>query len=275
MITQDQVVESAGFIAGQYQQNINTALVTGTGLGGLTRDVAHQIVIPYRAVPNFPASSVPFHAARFVIGELYGAAVIVMDGRYHYYEGLSMCLLTLPVRVLHQLGIRNLILTNAASSLKQQLVPGSLAVIEDHLNLMGDNPLRGISKDLCKERFVDMSEPYSRQWIDKTLKTASRLGLSLQETIYAAISGPALLTPAEVNMLQFFGADTVGMSTVPEVIVARQLGMNVLALSAITDSSLPGLGSTINRKQVSAAAQQCTAQLKRLLIHIINNINES
>ncbi len=268
-------MESAGFISCHYQQNIKTALVIGTGLGGLSKDVTHQTIIPYKAVPNFPASSVHFHAARLIIGELYGVAVLVMDGRYHFYEGLPMSTITLPVRVLHQLGIRSLIVTNAASSLKKELTPGSLAVIQDHINLMGDNPLRGIGADICSERFVDMSEPYRRQWLDKALTIGKKLHLSLQASVYAAISGPSLLTPAEVNMLRYLGADTVGMSTVPEVIVARQLGMHVFAVSAITDSSLPEAGSPINKKQVASTAQLCRLEMSTLLAHLISEINES
>jgi len=275
MITQDQVMESAGFIACHYQQNIKTALVIGTGLGGLSKDVTHQTIIPYKAVPNFPATSVPFHAARLIIGELYGVAVLVMDGRYHFYEGLPMSIITLPVRVLHQLGIRSLIVTNAASSLKPELTPGSLAVIKDHINLMGENPLRGTGADLCPERFVDMSEPYRRQWLDKAQTIGKKLNLRLHTSIYAAISGPSLLTPAEVNMLCYLGADTVGMSTVPEVIVARQLGMNIFAISAITDSSLPEAGSPANKKQVAATAQRCRTEMSILLAHLISDITES
>lgn len=267
-------MESAGFITSQYQKKIETALVIGTGLGGLSKDVTDQIIIPYKAIPNFPASSVPFHAARLVIGELNGVAVIVMDGRFHYYEGLSQSLLTLPIRILHEAGVRSLVLTNAASSLVQELTPGDLAVIKDHINLMGDNPLRGTADDFGNDRFVDMSEPYNRQWNKKAMDLAATLSMPLHESIYAAISGPSLLTPAEANMLRYIGADTVGMSTVPEVIVARQLGINVFAVSAITDRNLPGQYDPVNKKDVAAAAQQCVPRLSKLLTHLINDFTK-
>jgi len=274
MCTSEQVIESSGFITSRYNHKINIGLVIGTGLGDLSKDINIHINIPYDVIPNFPESSVTFHAAKLVIGDLKGINIIIMNGRYHYYEGHSMPMMTLPIRVLHQIGVRTIIITNAASSIRENLLPGTSAVITDHLNLMGNNPLIGPHEKLLGERFTDMSEPYNFQLINKAILIAKQNKIPLKKIIFAAISGPSLLTTAEIKMLQHFGADAVGMSVVPEVLVARQLGIDIFAVSAITDQSLPENMNKIEPNKVTKEAKIIVPKLSGLVFNLIEEINK-
>ena len=268
----EKVIESSGFITSRYNKKIRFGLVTGTGLGDLSKNINVHIEIPFASIPNFPESSVPFHEARLLLGDINGINIIVMNGRYHYYEGHSMPEITLPIRVFHQLGVKTILLTNAASSIREKIKPGSLAVIADHLNLMGNNPLIGSHEPILGERFTDMSEPYNNHLIDQARVIANQNKLPLKKIVFAAISGPSLLAAAEIKMLQYFGADAMGMSVVPEVLVARQLGMNVFAVSAITDQLLPGKMSKIEPGNVTNEAKKVIPGLSLLVSTLIEKI---
>ncbi|MBN2410254.1 purine-nucleoside phosphorylase [candidate division KSB1 bacterium] len=270
----EKVIEAAGFIASQYKHKIHIGIVLGTGLGDLSKILNIHINIPYADIPNFPESRVPFHAARLLIGDINGINIIMMNGRYHYYEGHSMQTITLPVRVLHQLGVKKIIMTNAASSIREDLKPGFLAVIADHINLIGNSPLIGPHEPFLGERFTDMSEPYNNHLIDLAVNTANRHQIPLKKVVFAAFSGPSLLTSAEIKMLQYFGADAIGMSVVPEVLVARQLGIELCTISAITDQSLPEKMNKIKPGAVTKEAEKILPNLELLVLTLVKEINK-
>jgi purine-nucleoside phosphorylase len=210
------------------------AIVLGSGLGGLVHDVRHPVVIPYREIPGFPDVSVVGHAGELVLGEISGQAVAVFAGRFHAYEGHPLRLTAFPVRVAHALGVRTLFVSNAAGGVNVGFVPGDLMVIEDHLNLIFASPLTGAA-EVGDVRFPDMSDAYDAELRTVLHSVASGLGITLRDGVYAMLPGPAYETPAEVRMLRTLGADAVGMSTVPEVIMARMLGMRVAGVSCITN----------------------------------------
>lgn len=247
-------------------------VILGTGLGELAERVEQPIVLPYAEIPHFPESTVKFHAGRLVAGQLRGKSLLVMQGRFHRYEGYPLSEVTLPVRVMARLGVKTLLVTNAAGGIRPHLTPGTLALIRDHINLMGDNPLIGPHDESFGERFPDMSEPYCRRLRQSAQEAARALGMTLPETVYAAVSGPSFETPAEIRMLQILGADTVGMSVVPEVIVARQMGMEVLALTAVTDQALPDAMAPISHEEVSRVAKEMTPAFIKLATEIIARI---
>ncbi|MBN1464235.1 purine-nucleoside phosphorylase [candidate division KSB1 bacterium] len=247
-------------------------LILGTGLGTLGDKIQRATMINYGEIPYFPESTVEFHAGKLISGTLAGQAVLAMQGRFHYYEGYTMQEITLPIRVMHQLGIRTLIISNAAGGIREELSPGTLALINDHINLMGDNPLIGTFDPFLGSRFPDMSEPYSVKLRHLAHKAAEDLGIKLVDSIYAAVSGPSFETPAEIRMLRAFGIDSIGMSVVPEVLVARQLAMDVLGLSAITDQSLPEEMQPISHEQVSRVAKEITPTFNALVEEIIKRI---
>ena len=203
---------------------------------------------------------------------LNGKSVIVMQGRFHYYEGYPMRDITLPIRVMHELGVRTLFVSNAAGGIREHLAPGTLTLITDHINLMGANPLIGPFDEFLGERFPDMSEPYSNELRALAHNAAEELNIKLFDNIYAAVSGPSFETPAEIKMLQILGADSVGMSVVPEALVARQLGMRLLGVTAITDQALPGTMAQISHEEVSRVARKITPQFNALLSEIIGRL---
>lgn len=263
------IMEAAEFLRKRLPQSPRIGLILGTGLGDLAERVERPMIIPYTEIPHFPESTVKFHAGRFVAGSLRGKSLLVMQGRFHYYEGYPLQQVTLPVRVMAHLGITTLFVTNAAGGIRLHLVPGTLALITDHINLMGNNPLIGAYDEFLGERFPDMSEPYSLRLRRLALATAKEINIPLVENIYAAVSGPSFETQAEIRMLQTLGADSVGMSVVPEVLVARQIGMEVLAITAITDQALPGAMQPITHEEVSRTAKVMTPRFIRLAEEII------
>jgi len=217
----------------------DTAIILGTGLSGLATQVEDPLELPYDAIPGFPRPLVETHAGRLVLGTLEGRRVAVMQGRTHAYEGYALAEVTFPVRVLRALGAERLLVSNVSGGMNPLWSPGDLVLITDHINLLGDNPLVGPNVESLGPRFPDMSEAYDRALGDLARAAALRQGIQLREGVYVAVSGPCLETAAEYRMLRAMGADMVGMSTVPEVIVARHSGMRVLGLSIITDSCLP------------------------------------
>jgi purine-nucleoside phosphorylase len=247
-------------------------LILGSGLGVLADQIENPVIIPYEMIPHFPKSTVEGHAGQFVFGELQGKQVAAMQGRFHYYEGYTMKEVTFPVRVMKQLGIETLIVTNAAGGINKQFEPGDLMLITDHINNMGNNPLIGENEEALGVRFPDMSACYDRDLINLAEKSASDLNLSVQKGVYVANSGPAYETPAEINMLRYLGGDAVGMSTVPEVIVARHGGMRVLGVSCISNMAAGILDQPLSHGEVIDTTKRIKDDFLKLIQKIIHSM---
>ena len=245
------------------------AIILGTGLGRLAGQIRKKTVIPYEEIPGFPQSTVATHAGQLVIGQLSGKAVAAMEGRFHYYEGYTMDQITLPVRVMRALGARVLIVSNACGGMNPQYRHGDIVIIEDHINLMGDNPLIGPNDDRLGPRFPDMCEPYDRKLIGLASKLALRQGTRAHTGVYVAVPGPNLETRAEYRFLRTIGADTVGMSTVPEVIVAVHAGLRVLGLSVVTDRCLPDALKPADIGEIIAVASEAEPKLTKLVASVV------
>lgn len=250
-------------------------IILGSGLNGLADSVQNAVHIPYSDLPDFPVSTVHGHAGRFVIGKLDGKPVLVMQGRIHYYEGYTMGQITLPVRVMQRLGIPSMIVTNAAGGVHPDFEPGDVMLITDQLNLMGMsglNPLMGPNLDEIGPRFPDMSQPYDREYCNLARKIAAENGIKLQEGVYAGLSGPSFESPADLRFLRLAGADAVGMSTVPEVIVARHGNMRVLGLSGISNKANLD-GSTITtHEEVIEAGKVITPKIEKIIRGMLQNL---
>ena len=261
--------EAAEFIRGRLSGKPEIGLILGSGLGVLADLIEQPLTIPYGEIPHFPVSTVAGHAGELVIGTIAGRPVIMMKGRFHLSEGYEEAQVTFPVRVMKLLGIEKLIVTNAAGGVNRSFQPGDLMMITDHINLMGRSPLVGPNLDEFGPRFPDMTEAYSRA-LRKVLKdTADELGIQLQEGVYAAMLGPAYETPAEIRMLQTIGADAVGMSTVPEVIVARHAGIEVLGISCITNMAAGILDQPLRHDEVVETAERVKEQFLKLVLNVI------
>jgi purine-nucleoside phosphorylase len=245
------------------------AVVLGSGLGGFAEEFEDAVSIPYREIPGFVSSTAQGHVGSLVIGKVEQVPVVAMQGRVHFYEGYSLEEVTFPIRTFKLLGIETLILTNAAGGIDVQLNQGALMVISDHLNLMGVNPLRGVNDERFGPRFPDMSEVYSRELQELVVEESRVLGITARRGIYAALAGPSYETPAEIHMLRAFGADAVGMSTVPEAIVARHMGMNVLGISCITNMAAGISEHPINHEEVMETGQRVRETFTQLLRRVI------
>jgi purine-nucleoside phosphorylase len=250
----------------------STAIVLGTGLGALAGKVDSEVVIGYEEIPGFPVPTVESHSGRLVMGRIGDHAVAVMQGRFHAYEGYSLQEVTFPIRVLRALGATNLLVSNVSGGMHPLWKAGDLVLIDDHINLLGDSPLVGANDDSFGPRFPDMSEPYSLALQAIAQKCALDLGIRLHRGAYAAVTGPALETRAEYRMLRAMGADLVGMSTVPEVIVARHMGMPVLGLSIITDECLPDALEPVDVAKIIAAAKAAEPELTRLIVRVVGQL---
>jgi purine-nucleoside phosphorylase len=248
------------------------AVVLGTGLGALSEAIEVAAAIPYEDVPGFPVSTVQAHAGRLVLGSLEGVQVIGLDGRFHRYEGYAMAEIGFPIRVLKALGVEILLLTSAVGGMNPLWPPGDLVLLSDHINLMGDNPLIGPNVDSQGPRFPDMSEVYDGELRAVAREQALRLGIHLREGVYVAVMGPNLETAAEYRMLRAVGADVVGMSTVPEAIVAAHVGLRVAGIATITDACLPDALEPANVEQIIATANAAEPTLTALITNIIANI---
>ena len=248
------------------------AIVLGSGLGGFADEFAESVAIPYGEIPGFAASTAEGHAGRLVIGTVGSVPVIAMQGRVHYYEGYTLEEVTFPIRVFKLLGIKRLILTNAAGGIDIELNQGALMVISDHLNLMGVNPLRGPNDERFGPRFPDLSEAYSRELQQLAVEVARTLGIEIRRGIYAALAGPSYETPAEIHMFRACGADAVGMSTVPETIVARQMGIDVLGISCITNMAAGISDEPINHAEVMETGRRVRDTFTKLLRGVISKL---
>lgn len=266
----DRATEAARFIGVQMgSRKPRVAVVLGSGLGGVADAVEDAIAIPYGDIPHFPVSTVEGHAGCLVIGALGGVDVLLMKGRFHFYEGYSMQEITLPVRVFSLLGIGSLILTNAAGGAAKHLSPGTLMLINDHINLMGDNPLYGANDERFGTRFPDMTNIYTPAYIEIAKEAAREMDLKLAEGVYLGLRGPCYETPAEVRMLAKLGGDALGMSTIPEATVARHSGMKILAFSCITNFAAGMSGEEIHHGEVMDVGNRAGKQLAELIIRII------
>ncbi len=265
----EKIKETAEFIQSKINVKPEAGIILGTGLGGLVNEIDIEHKIEYKDIPNFPVSTVEGHQGNLIFGKLEGKNIVAMQGRFHFYEGYTMEELTLPVRVMKFLGIKYLIVSNASGGMNPDFEVGDLMIIDDHINLFGTNPLIGKNINELGPRFPDMSEAYDLKLIDLALKSAKELGIDVKKGVYAGVSGPTFETPAEYKYIRAVGADAVGMSTVPEVIVARHMEITCFAMSVITDSGVPGQIIEITHEEVqeiaSKAEPKMAAILKRML----------
>lgn len=267
------VEEATNFLGQRLAAPPEIVIALGTGLGGLCNSVTPELTLPYSQIPHFPRATVESHAGNLVFGTIGSKRVAVLQGRFHYYEGYSARELTLPLRVLSLLGPSTLIVTNAAGGLDNSFAPGTIMIIRDHLNFIGDNPLRGPNIDSWGPRFPDLSEPYDPGLINRTMSCAIRHRVENVTTgIYAAIPGPSLETPAETRFLQGAGADAVGMSTVPEVLVARHAGLKVLGLSIIANVNDPDNFQPIILQDIVEAAAKAGTRVQLLITELIKEM---
>lgn len=253
------------YIRSQTSCQPGVAVVLGSGLGAFAEELSPRLQIPYAAIPDWPASTAIGHAGKLVFGKLDGLEVAVMAGRSHLYEGYAPVQVTMGVRVLHRLGVRSIIFTNAAGGINLSYSQGALVLISDHINLLGSNPLIGPNDDSAGPRFPDMTDAYSAAYRSIACQVAGELGIPLSEGVYAAVTGPSYETPAEIRYLRTIGADLVGMSTVPEVIVANHLGLRVLAISCVTNMAAGILPQKINHEEVLETGRRVRDTLVRFL----------
>jgi purine-nucleoside phosphorylase len=244
-------------------------IILGTGLGALVSEIEVEKQLMYSNIPDFPISTLEFHSGKLIFGKLNGVKVVAMQGRLHYYEGYNMQQITFPVRVMKMLGIKTLFVSNASGSLNPDFKKGDLMVIEDHINLQPLNPLTGRNEDELGPRFPDMSEPYRRDLIDKALNIAKTNNITCHKGVYVGVTGPNLETKAEYRYLRIIGGDAVGMSTVPEVIVARHSGLTVFAISVLTDEGFPELLKPVSLDEILAVARVAEPKMTLILKELI------
>jgi len=247
-------------------------VILGTGLGGLTKEIETDVIIPYTEILHFPVSTVESHAGRLICGRLGGKRVLAMQGRFHYYEGYTMRQITFPVRVMKALGCHTLVVSNACGGMNPLFTPGDLMIMTDHINLLGDNPLIGPNDETLGPRFPDMSEPYTKALIALAEQVALEEKMRVQKGVYVALSGPCLETRAEYRFLRALGADVVGMSTVPEVIVAVHAKMHVLGISVITDACLPDALKAVDIAKIIKIAGEAEPKLTLLMKRVIEKM---
>lgn len=276
-ITPAQIDEAVTAVSQQTNQKPTIGLVLGSGLSGLADAIQNPDIINSQTIPHWPSSTVAGHNGRLVIGQLQNQTVLALQGRSHYYEGHSMSQITLPVRVMHRLGVKTLIVTNAAGGINPTFTPGDIMLIKDHLNLpgmAGQNPLRGPNDDSVGPRFPDMTQPYDPDLRQLAHTIAATLDFTLQEGIYSYVAGPSYETPAELHFLRTIGADAVGMSTVPSVIVARHAGMRVIGFSTITNMAVPdpAPGTVLTHEEVLETGKIVIPRLTDLLHALVKQL---
>ena len=268
----DQIDEARRAIQSHWSKTPKAGIILGTGLGGLANDIAADAAIAYGDIPHFLSSTAPSHKGQLVCGTLAGKPVMAMEGRFHFYEGYKLQQITFPVRVMKALGCEYLIVSNACGGMNPQWARGDIMVIEDHINLLGDNPLIGPNDDRLGERFPDMSEPYDRELIKLAQRVALEERIPLQKGVYAAVPGPNLETRAEYRFLRRLGADVVGMSTVPEVIVGMHAKMKIVGFSVITDMGLPDHIEPATLASIIATANEAEPKLRRLVHRLVGEL---
>ena len=256
--------ETIQYLKDQGLTHPQVGLILGSGLGELAEDVENAIRIPYENIPNFPVSTVAGHAGQLVYGDLAGKKVLILQGRFHYYVGYDLYTVTYPVRIFKELGVETVIVTNAAGGINTSFQPGDLMIITDHLNLAGNNPLIGANLDAHGPRFVDLTETYSLRGQAILRQAAAKEGIHLQQGVYTWVTGPSYETPAEIRYMRTIGGDAVGMSTVPEAIVAKHCGMEVLGVSCITNLA-SGMQSSLNHEEVMEISAKVIPHFKNLI----------
>ena len=265
----DKIKEASAFIQKKTQVEPRFGIILGTGLGGLIQEINMLKVINYEDIPHFPVSTVESHSGKLIFGKLSGKPVVAMQGRFHYYEGYTMQQVVFPVRVMKMLGIERLLVSNAAGGLNPSYSISQLMVIDDHINLLPENPLTGKNLDELGVRFPDMLDAYDKDMLEKAMQIAKDNQIKADRGVYVSVSGPNLETPAEYKFLRIIGADAVGMSTVPEVIAARQMDLPVFAVSVITDLCFEGQLKHVTVQEVIAAAQKAEPNLTKLMSKLV------
>jgi len=268
----EQIQQASQFLRQQFKQTFDTGIILGSGLGNLVSEIDIETIVPYSEIPHFPLSTVEGHGGKLIFGKLGNVSVIAMQGRFHYYEGYDMKQVTFPVRVMKELGVKKLIISNAAGGMHDDFEIGELMVIRDHINLFPESPLRGKNDPKLGVRFPDMSATYYEPWRKKALEIAERNGIRLSTGVYAGVPGPCLETPAEYKMLKILGADAVGMSTVPEVIVAIHSGIKVFAISIITDLGVEGKIVKVTHEDVVRVAAAQEPKMTLIIKELVNEI---
>lgn len=268
----DQLNQTAEFLRSKIKDQPIAGIILGTGLGGLVKEIEVEIAIPYNEIPNFPVSTVQGHSGKLIFGKLGGKSVVAMQGRFHFYEGYDMQTVTFPVRVMKLLGIQYLFLSNASGGVNPSYEIGELMILNDHINLFPTNPLIGKNSDELGPRFPDMSEPYSKKLISKALEIAKNNNIKVSQGVYAGLSGPTFETPAEYKYVRIIGADTVGMSTVPEVIAARHMDIPCFAMSIITDLGVEGKIEETSHEEVQIVAAKQEPKMTFIFKEIINSL---
>jgi purine-nucleoside phosphorylase len=269
----DRIQEAAGVVRRGTKLRPDIAIVLGTGLGGLATEIEVETAVPYEEIPGFPLSTVESHAGRLLLGRLGQRPVVAMQGRFHLYEGYDLAAVTFPVRVMQALGARFLFVSNACGGMNPLWSPGDLVLLSDHINLLGDNPLIGANDERLGPRFPDMSAPYDPELRALARAAALELGITLREGVYVAVPGPNLETRSEYRMLRMMGADVVGMSTVPEVVVAGHAGMRTLGISIITDQCLPDALEPADIGRIIATAGRAEPSLTRLIASLAERVS--
>lgn len=268
-----EIIEVTAHIKNRGIDAPEVGVILGTGLGNkFVSEIKKPLEITYNSIPHFPVSTVEYHKGKLIYGEVGGKKVLAMQGRFHYYEGYSMQQITLPIRVMKLLGIKYLLISNAAGNMNLKWKKGEMMIIDDHINLQHDNPLRGRNQEEFGPRFPDMSQPYSKLLNDKLVKIAKEKKVKLHKGVYAGVMGPNLETRAEYRFLRTIGADAVGMSTVPEVIVANHMGLPCCAISVLTDDCDPDNLKPVNLEEIVAVASKAEGKLTELYVELIKRI---
>lgn len=268
----ERIQETASFIRKQYSKPLSVGIILGSGLGQLANEVNIELAIPYKDIPNFPTSTVEGHRGELLFGTIGNKNVVMMAGRFHYYEGYDMLQVTFPVRVMKALGVHSLIVSNAAGGMNRNFKVGDIMFIQDHINLFPEHPLRGPNDERLGVRFPDMSEPYSYEYLSKAEDIAKRLGYPVHKGVYVGLQGPTFETRAEYHWLHTIGGDAVGMSTVPEVIVAIHGGMKVFAASIITDLGIREELNVITHEEVLQAAAEAAPKLGAIVRTLVEEM---
>jgi purine-nucleoside phosphorylase len=268
----EKIIATTEFILKKIEKKPEIAIVLGSGLGNLANLIEVSTIIEYKDIPNFPASTVAGHKGRLVFGQLGGKFVMAMQGRFHFYEGYDMKMVTFPMRVMQFLGVKTMILSNAAGGMNPNFKVADIMIIKDHINFFPSNPLLGPNDDRLGPRFPDMSEVYSKEYIEQAKNIAKKFDINVKEGVYMGVSGPCFETPSEYRMFWRMGADAVGMSTVTEAIVARHGGMKCFAVSVITDLGIEGMVEKVSHEEVLNAANKAEGNLSRLIVEFVRQL---
>lgn len=266
----NKINQTAAYLKTMVSYRPETGIILGTGLGHLADHITDKVEIPYETIPHFPLSTVEGHSGKLIFGKLGGKEILAMQGRFHYYEGYDMKQVTFPVRVFKAMGVKTLFVSNAAGGMNPDFKVGDIMIINDHINLFPEHPLRGKNHEELGTRFPDMSEAYSLRLIAKADEIANRNGIKVQHGVYVGTSGPTFETPAEYRYFRRIGGDAVGMSTVPEVIVARHAGMEVFAISVITDLGVEGIVEKCSHEDVQKAANEAQPLMTRIMQELVS-----